>query len=344
MRRAIVVLLAVLASGLGGAAAADAQTIATEPAVSQISGWDGWLAWSSLDTTTNRYSLTVWHDGTTTSPDVPTRTVPFDVDLGPDRRGRPTAVYSRCSRDTALRQSGLPIWALSEGCDIVALELGRRGASERRVRAASSRRYAEFTPTIWRGNVAFARAAERGRAARDFDADIRTAAITSADSRRLPHGAIGEGSSYTNRLDLRGDQLVAGWVTEDSRSCKYVSSDGSVDVTDSALTYEVFTVEASSAKLRRLRRTCDVDDKLTLRQPTFLAGRKLLAVGEAGLFPQTSPFQALRLNARVPLDPVGIGGSPRAVSVTSLTSTQVVIASYTDDTNSTVEIGLYPVP
>jgi hypothetical protein len=69
---------------------------------------------------------------------------PFDVDIGPDRKGQPQLVYSRCSRD----------------CDLFRLSLAGGGV-EQPVRSANTGAD-EFAPTLWKGRIAFVRA-RKGR-------------------------------------------------------------------------------------------------------------------------------------------------------------------------------------
>src|SRR4051812_6966690 len=78
----------------------------------------------------------------------------FDVDIGPDRAGRPTLVYTRCTheRDAELGNT-------NTGCDLVLLSLS--GGGERPVRAAGTRDN-EFAPTVWRGRGAVPRPAPGG--------------------------------------------------------------------------------------------------------------------------------------------------------------------------------------
>ena len=58
----------------------------------------GDVAWSDYDAAIDGWRLMANVDGVTQALPVAARATPFDVDLGPDRRGRLVAVYSRCAR------------------------------------------------------------------------------------------------------------------------------------------------------------------------------------------------------------------------------------------------------
>src|SRR3954451_6068183 len=106
-----------------------------------------------------------WHAGVVGPVPVSSRGVPFDVDLGPDRRRHPVAVYSRCTKEPVATLP-YPDWMTAAGCDIYAVALGGRGVKQRRLAAVSSRRASETTPSLWRGSLAFARRLPGHRAAR----------------------------------------------------------------------------------------------------------------------------------------------------------------------------------
>lgn len=98
------------------------------------------------------YRLAIRRGGTIEQLPVAPSTVAFDVDIGPDRNGRPELVYTRCTRER-----GADIGNRSTGCDLVVLSLGSgSGSGERPVRAANTPAN-EFAPTLWRGRIAFAR-------------------------------------------------------------------------------------------------------------------------------------------------------------------------------------------
>jgi hypothetical protein len=125
--------------------------------------------------------------------------VPFDLDLGPDARGRAVAVYSRCAGDNAWG-SALP----DRGCDVYQLSL--TGGRERRLRRISTSRASEYAPTIWRGNIAYASAARSGLKPR-----LMLLRRGARRPRRLPTGTRVTAISHVRPMDLTSNALVFTW-------------------------------------------------------------------------------------------------------------------------------------
>lgn len=161
-------MTAVVAIALFAAPVQAATTEVLEPVGAQtvVSAYDGHVVWNELDAPTGRWYLRHRHGGASSRLPVAPRPVQFDVDVGPDTRGRAVAVYSRCKREpspaTGLALS--PDWMTAEGCDIYQFRL--TGGSERRVGRVSSQRGSETTPSIWKGTLAFARRVPPRRTAR----------------------------------------------------------------------------------------------------------------------------------------------------------------------------------
>lgn len=159
-----IVVFALVALGVSAAPVrSDDQVLTPLPNVSAIGAYGGHVVWSQLNSATGRWSLMDLHAGVVNAVPVSSRSVPFDVDLGPDRQGQPVAVYSRCRKDPAAALPN-PDWMTAEGCDIYTVRLG--GAKEHRVASVSSLRGSETTPSLWRGSLAFARRLPGHRAAR----------------------------------------------------------------------------------------------------------------------------------------------------------------------------------
>src|SRR5205807_5071276 len=74
-------------------------SIAVEPFVSKLSSYGGVLAWSHWDAAVQAFRLLARQGGRTSALPIASRSVPFDVDLGPDVRHAVTAVYSRCRQE-----------------------------------------------------------------------------------------------------------------------------------------------------------------------------------------------------------------------------------------------------
>jgi hypothetical protein len=149
------------------------------------------------------YRLAIRRAGRIEQLPVAPSTVAFDVDIGPDREGRPALVYTRCTRERAGE-----VGNRSTGCDLVLLSLS--GAGERPVRSANTAAN-EYAPTLWRGRIAFARSAS-GRA-NPVVYTIELGAGRSRPAQRLPGAPRRERGARTtgvvvDELELRGDRLA----------------------------------------------------------------------------------------------------------------------------------------
>jgi hypothetical protein len=135
-------------SGRLGAATARADTvISPDRTATDVSAFRGVLVWSRRDAATRKYRLVQRIHGLTRDVPVPGAKQSFNPDLGPDRRGRVVAVYSRCSG------------SFGTLCDVFQLDL--RSGRERRVRGVSTKRCSETAPSIWSRGVAFSRTGGR---------------------------------------------------------------------------------------------------------------------------------------------------------------------------------------
>jgi hypothetical protein len=202
------------------------EVIATLARPTPVAAHDGRVVWSHYDPASGRYHLTQRHDGVTTRLPVTPRTVPFDVDLGPDVDGKTVAAYSRCHRDPPPRSpprgaiAQLPEWRRGRGCDIYLYSFEQE--REVRVRFASSRGASEFLPTVWTDRIAFARVYERrrGSAGRRAYLYVRPNTLFTSQgrrghTRRLPAGPrTGPGPTA---LDLATRRLAFGWDSTDPR-------------------------------------------------------------------------------------------------------------------------------
>jgi hypothetical protein len=106
------------------------------------------VAWS--EPSPAGYRLVVYHDGIIRTLPVAPSTIPFDVDLGPDRRGRVAAVYQRCTGAPSPIDLRAPL-----GCDLYVYDFRR--VREMPVRRANTQGNDELYPAIWRGRLVFAR-------------------------------------------------------------------------------------------------------------------------------------------------------------------------------------------
>jgi hypothetical protein len=207
------------------------QTIASVSAPTPISAFGGRAAWSAFDPAQRNYRLVTEAGGTITTVPVTPRTVPFDVDLGPDSNGSIVAVYSRCRREPARRDPAisnavaqLPNWSSGRGCDVYRFDFA--SGREAKIASASTRSASEFLPTVWKTRVAFARVFERRRGRAGDRAYLYTRSLSGRGrSQRLPVGARSTQRFCTGKprrcrlklepgptaLDLAGKRLAFGW-------------------------------------------------------------------------------------------------------------------------------------
>jgi hypothetical protein len=114
-----------------------------------------------------RWHLIGWHAGTRVALPVAPRDAPFDADVGSDAAHHPVVTYSRCATDPALAPppyrgvpgfaspNGLPRQSLARGCGLRILDL--RTGRERAIAVGRPADASDTTPSMWRGDVAFAR-------------------------------------------------------------------------------------------------------------------------------------------------------------------------------------------
>jgi hypothetical protein len=195
--------------GVVSAQAQPPQTIATEPFVSKISSYGGVLVWSHWDPSARTFRLSARLQGQITILPIGPRTIPFDVDLGPDPHGGTVAVYSRCSHEQ-------PAWVLGvtsssvrapSGCSLYRYDF----ATQRELRisgivGAGSASF--YLPTLWKNEIAYVRS--RGSGAPALYAQplsVRRGHRTVALA--LPNGPAGSPGPVA--LDLRGGELAFAW-------------------------------------------------------------------------------------------------------------------------------------
>lgn len=135
-------------------------------AASAVTAYAGWVVWSARDPA-GGWHLTALHDGQVSRLPVAPRSTPFDADAGPDERGRPTLVYSRCTQDpTETNTAPLPDWATGRRCRLYAIVLGQ--SRERRLAGvpAPAASDSDYAPSIWHQQIAFSRLSSGTRTAK----------------------------------------------------------------------------------------------------------------------------------------------------------------------------------
>lgn len=209
-------LLLVLAPA---ASAQQGEVIARLDARTPIAAHGGVLAYSVRDAG-GGFALVARSGAITSRVPIAPRSVPFDVDLGPDAQGRTVAVYSRCDREPPVGGFGPPAYHTGRGCDLYAYDLA--GRAERRLAAASSPTASESWPSIWRDEIAFARTYDskrsypylyvkdlRGGASRRQPGGQREECFRNRRTRRLV--CSDDRRSAPAGLELYGRRLAFAW-------------------------------------------------------------------------------------------------------------------------------------
>jgi hypothetical protein len=168
-------LCAALLTPIGSARAADPRPVATLTADVPISAQGGWVAYSVP--AAGGYRLVAVRDGVVHTLPVAPRGAPFDVDLGTDAGGRVVATFSRCSAPGDTPWSG-------RDCRLRTVDL--ESGVERAIRVVTPPGASDSSPSMWGGNVVFAR---HDRAHGDIDQVLYRRTGHSA-LRRLPHGNV----------------------------------------------------------------------------------------------------------------------------------------------------------
>ena len=169
--------------------------------------------------------LTVFAGGQRARLPVVPRSVPFDVDLGPDEKGNVVAVYSRCAQEPTgpasaqrIFSAPYPAYTTGRGWDLYRYDF--RLGQEQELSGASTNQASEVLPSIWRDEIAFVRvyehrAGDRGTYPYLYARPLRG----DARSRRQPGGSRGTtGLPGPTSLDLYGRRLSFTWnyTTDDS--------------------------------------------------------------------------------------------------------------------------------
>jgi hypothetical protein len=295
-------VLAAAAAAVPATAIADAgvpgQVIAEVQRPTPISGYGHHVAFSAWDG--SAFRLTVWDSrtGRTMTPDVRSRSVPFDVDLGPDRDGRTVAVYSRCSvepdYDASFARSRWP-YVRGRGCDVYRLDISN--GRERRVTAAARKSFSEVLPTIWRDRIAFVRTPKGWR-----EASRPQLRVTAPGKQmKMMTGGSSDFRTGPTKLDSYGRHLILEWETAPYR-CS-----GPDEPSGSNFGNELWLGDVVRSKRTRIARFCSQD-----REPGVL--RRRPTVGPLGLITIQSG-QASDGAAGPSVTAAGIGSPERATPI-----------------------------
>ncbi len=242
------------------------------------------------------YHLTALVGGEARRLPVAPRAVPFDVNLGPDSRGRAVAVYSRCAVEPDLGAAGdslsapYPPYTRGRGCDLYRYNFAT--GQERKLGGASTDQASEVLPSIWRDQIAFARVYEQREGLRGKVPYLYVRPLAGGRSKRQPGGARGKtGLPGPTSLDLYGRRLSFVW--------NYATEDGGV----------------SEVRLDTIGRSRRVLDRTRRRGATFLspqgidgrvlyAARDIAAEGAGGRVDRIFRW-------RLSTSTVGVAGAPQ---------------------------------
>lgn len=218
------------------------------------------MAWSRWNPATKRYAL--WAERPGSRPrrlPVRPRAQPFDVDVGPSRRGRPSLVYSRCPGVREPRGCRIYRFSFAEGREAPVSGLSRRGRSD-------------TNPAVWRGRLAFIR-------------DVAADAVTSSKPRlmlrvagrvRALTGGKSELSSEArgpSRLDLDGSRVSLLWTSEPERGCPVYGAPASGDA--SYLTQILVARYRVSPTARIVDFACNASTKVEDFGPVLIGGGRV---------------------------------------------------------------------
>src|SRR5262245_44963312 len=121
MKMTVAAILALATSVAVGAPSASAQPLASVASATPVSAAAGWVVWSQHATTTWR--LMARNRGITRQLPIMGRRVPFDADVGTDRRGRAVATFSRCDSEPLAAHGPGEAWWTADGCHIRVVDL-----------------------------------------------------------------------------------------------------------------------------------------------------------------------------------------------------------------------------
>jgi hypothetical protein len=158
---AVLVAVALLSFTGEPAAGAAGSPLATVDAATPLSAGNGWLVWSAPEG--RQWTLMAYHSGSVVRLPVSPRPQPFDASVGTDVAGRPVVTFSRCARTPRMRTVGeqgggggaLLEPASGAGCRIRVLELTDGAEIKPPIPAPPG--VSDTTPSIWHGQIAFAR-------------------------------------------------------------------------------------------------------------------------------------------------------------------------------------------
>lgn len=209
---AIAVTAALLAPATAAAQSTLPPTISPVSPPTPIAAYNGTLVWSQQASNGQYQLVSRTGSGPVTPVPIPTRGVPFDVDLGPTSSGTLYALYSRCATEPEWGQSGMPPYQLGKGCAIYKFQFP--SGPEVRYSKVNASNASQYWPTYWKGKVGFART-YANNPNRGY---VYTKTVSSSvPSAQMPIGSLGNGASYGQQLELYGSRLAFGWFYSETQ-------------------------------------------------------------------------------------------------------------------------------
>ncbi len=153
LRGAVAVGMATAVALCGAqAASATPQTLASVTVRAPIGAYGGWVVWSAP--VSGGWGLDAYHEGTVKALRLAPRAQPFDVDLGTNASGEVVATFSRCVK-TPRYEADLFLELEGVGCRVHVLNLASE--LERTPAIPHPADTSDTTPSMWDGDIAFAR-------------------------------------------------------------------------------------------------------------------------------------------------------------------------------------------
>lgn len=256
---ALPVLLGLLAPG----ANAESRLLAAQGAITPVEADAGRVVWSRFDPRSERFRLVEYRAGAVRAlRGVRSRSVPFDVDIGTDSRGRSVATFSRCRRE-AYRDDHprlfTPTWEYGEGCQLRLYDF--RWRRERLLPVRGRPHRSRYLPTMWRGRLAFVEAGARHGVPPGIHIESTLVAERSDGRWRTVKGGLARQvnaggptrNARATAIDRRGSWLVFTW----SAPRQHCTPEGtSADDLYGPVRSEVWLVSVETAERRHVDSAC----------------------------------------------------------------------------------------
>jgi len=244
-------------SGAADAAAASSKLASVERPT-RVSVHDGRVVWSAYRSGAQAFVLMQRSNGRTRRvPGVRSRSVAFDVDLGPGPNGA-AAVYSRCRREPLSSADALPDYGGGRACRLWRYDF--RSRRERRVSVPERRDDSLSTPTIWRSRMAYVLTNPRD------DIDFAQVLVTSGRRIVRLRGGPRSPSRRPGSLDLRGSQIIYSSEGVVSACPDEAAQRGG----ETAQAVSLWLASASTRRQRELATGCEGTGPSTILGPSLI--------------------------------------------------------------------------